>query len=329
MTDVRMIGSMIDVTEEHIKNYFESTTKLKEWLLRDGYRPTMLSNYVLVTVWERPSLRTRVSFEAGIAQLGGSFLTLKSYPRGGEDIIFKEDPRDQAKVLSSMCDIIMARVYSHSTIEGLSEAAYVPVINGMSDEAHPIQMLTDLYTIQEKKGKLEGLNLVYFGEGSGNTAMDMAVACATVGMNYILSCPDYSQHSLLQDLGFGYAYDKYWNEAKKRAEKTGAKLTIEHDPVKAAKQADAIYTDSWIAYDKPEEKERADDIREIFLPYQVNNDLLKNAPEAIVMHCLPAYRGNEITGDVMSGPQSVIYDQAENRMHVEKGIMVDLLKPFK
>ena len=329
MSDVKMIGSMIDITKDDLLTYFHTTKKLKDWLLKDGYRPTMLSNYVLITLWEKPSLRTRVSFEAGMSQLGGSFITLKAYPPDGEDILLKEDTRDQARVLSSMGDVIMARVYNHSTIEILIQYSNVPVINGMSNEAHPMQMLTDLYTIQEKKGKLEGLNLVYFGEGSINTAMDMTVACATVGINFILCCPDYSKHSLLREQGFGYAHDKYWEEAQKRAQMIDSQLIVEHDPVKAIKQADVVYTDSWFTDNKPKEKDREDDIREIFLPYQVNKDLLKNAPEAIVMHCLPAYRDNEIAGDVIIGQQSVIYDQAENRMHVEKGILVELLKPFK
>jgi ornithine carbamoyltransferase len=228
-----------------------------------------------------------------------------------------------------MCDLIMARVYTQTTINGLAEHSTVPVINGMSDEAHPVQILTDLYTILEHKGKLKGLKLAYMGEGTGNTCQDHVVGCASVGMNMVLGCPDYSKHKLLQDLDFGLPMDKYWNEGLKRAKQTGAEITVEHDPIKAIKDADVVYTDTWIAYDKPEEKAAAEDIRKIFLPYQVNEEILKHAPNAIVMHCLPAYRGNEITDGVMSGPQSVIYDQAENRLHVEKGIMVELLKPIR
>lgn len=320
---------MVDVTMEEIEKYFKTTTTLKDWLQKDGYRPTLLTNLVMVTVWERPSLRTRVSFEAGMAQLGGQWITLKAYPRESADIIFGEDVRDQASVLSSMCDIIMARVYKQTTIDGLAKHSTVPVINGMSDEAHPVQILTDLYTIMEKKGPLKGLRLVYLGDGKGNTAQDMAIGCATVGMDFTLSCPEYSKHALLQKLDFGLPAEKYWNEALARAKKSGSKLTIENDPVKAIKDADAVYTDTWIAFDRPEEKAVAEDIRKIFLPYQVNVQLLKHAPKAIVMHCLPAYRGNEITDDVISGPQSVIYAQAENRLHVEKGMLVELLKPLK
>lgn len=325
----KTMGSMLDVSIEDIERYFKTTTTIKDGLLKDGYRPTYLTNQVLVTVWERPSLRTRVSFEAGMSQLGGSFLTLKAFPPESADIIFKEDVRDQAMVLSSMCDLIMARVYKHATIDGLAKHSKVPVINGMSDEAHPVQILTDLYTIWEKKGKLKGLKFAYMGEGSGNTCQDHVVGCASVGMNMVLGCPDYSKHKLLRDLNFGLPMAKYWKEGLKRANQTGAKLTVEHDPIKAIKDADVVYTDSWIAYDKPEEKAAAEDIRKIFLPYQVNEEILKHAPNAIVMHCLPAYRGFEITGGVISGPQSVIYDQAENRLHVEKGIMVELLKPIQ
>lgn len=325
----KMMRSMLDVSIEDIERYFKTTTTIKDCLLKDGYRPTYLTNQVLVTVWERPSLRTRVSFEAGMSQLGGSFLTLKAFPPESADIIFKEDVRDQAMVLSSMCDLIMARVYKQATIDGLAEHSKVPVINGMSDEAHPVQILTDLYTIWEKKGKLKGLKFAYMGEGSGNTCQDHVVGCASVGMNMVLGCPDYSKHKLLRDLNFGLPMDKYWKEGLKRANQTGAKLTVEHDPIKAIKDADVVYTDSWIAYDKPEEKAAAEDIRKIFLPYQVNEEILKHAPNAIVMHCLPAYRGFEITDGVISCPQSVIYDQAENRLHVEKGIIVELLKPIQ
>jgi ornithine carbamoyltransferase len=322
----KMMGSMLDVSIEDIDRYFKTTKTIKDFLF-DGYRPTYFTNMVLCTVWERPSLRTRVSFEAGFAQLGGSFLTLKAYPPASADIIFKEDVRDQANVISSMCDLIMARTYKHATIEGLSKASKVPVINGMSDEAHPVQILTDLYTILEKKGKLKGLKFAYMGEGTGNTCQDHLVGCASVGMNMVLGCPDYSKHKLLQDLHFGLPMEKYWKEGLKRAKITGSTLTVEHDPIKAIKDADVVYTDSWIAYDVPEEKAAAEDIRKIFLPYQVNEAILKHAPNAIVMHCQPAYRGFEITEEVISGPQSAIYEQAENRLHVEKGLMVELLKP--
>jgi ornithine carbamoyltransferase len=329
MGNVKTIGSMHDVSTEDIEKYFKTATTLKDWLLKDGYRPTLLTNKVMVTVWERPSLRTRVSFEAGMAQLGGQFITLKAFPPESADIIFKEDVRDQASVLSSMCDIIMARTYKQSTIEGLVKNSTVPVINGMSDEAHPVQHLTDLYTIMEKKGDLKGLNLTYMGEGTSNTCQDLAIACASVGMNFTLGCPDYPKYDTLVKLDYGLPMKKYWNEAKARAKKSGSKLTVEHDPKKAVKGADVVYTDTPIAYDKPEEKAALNELKEYFLPYQVNMKLLKHAPNAIVMHCLPAYRGMEIDDEAMSCPQSVIYDQAENRMHVQKGILVELLKPLK
>ena len=141
----KMMGSMIDVSIEDIDKYFKTTTTIKDWLLKDGYRPTYFNNQVLVTVWERPSLRTRVSFEAGMAQLGGQFLTLKAFPPESADIIFKEDVRDQASVLSSMCDLIMARVYKQTTINGLADNSDVPVINGMSDEAYPPRIANLIY----------------------------------------------------------------------------------------------------------------------------------------------------------------------------------------
>jgi ornithine carbamoyltransferase len=278
-------------------------------------------------VWERPSLRTRVSFETGFQALGGGVITLKAYPPNAADIIFKEDVRDQANVLESMCDLVMARTYSHETISKLGAAMNIPLINGMSDMAHPVQQLTDLFTILEHKGKLEGLKVAYMGEGTGNTCQDWLIAAASVGMNFVLATPDYSQHKLLQDLEFGMPDQAWVDEAQKRAAQTGATITFTNDPIAAAKDADVIYTDSWIAYDVPAEKEKANEIREIFLPYQVNLDLLKLAPNAMVMHCQPMYRGFEITEEVTSHPQCKVSPEAENRYHLQKGVMVELLKP--
>jgi len=326
----KMIDSMLSVPVADIEKYFKTSTILKDWLLKDGYRPTLLTNQVLVTVWERPSLRTRVSFEAGMAQLGGQFLTLKAFPPASADIIFKEDVRDQASVLSSMCDLIMARVYVHKTIAGLAGHSTVPVINGMSDMAHPVQILTDLYTMLENKGKLKGLKMAYLGEGSGNTCQDHAIGCPSMGVDLVLGCPDYSKYPLLQKLNFGTPDQEYWQEGEKRAKVSGSTLKITHDPIEAIKDADVVYTDTWIAMDKPEEKAAAEDIKKIFNPFQVNAELMKHAkPDAVFMHCLPAYRGNCVTAEVIDGPQSIVYIQAENRLHVEKGMMVELLKPLK
>ena len=287
-----------------------------------------MANKTLAMVFERPSLRTRVSFETGMTQLGGHAMMLKAYPKGSADIIFGEDPRDQAIVLSGMADIIMARTYDHSTIEKLAKYATVPVLNGMTDEAHPLQILTDLYTILENKKKLRGLKLAYMGEPSGNTAQDMAMGCSKMGVNFTLGCPDYDDRNIKSKLPstFSNIMDKYWNWAKKDAAKTGAELIIEHEPVKAVKNADVIYTDSWIAYDVSEEKAQEATIKSVFTPYQVNKKLIKHAKkDAIIMHCLPAYKGNEITADMFDDPRTRIYQQAENRMHVQKGIMVTLL----
>lgn len=324
----KTLESMHSVSIEDIWKYFATATIIKDFMLKDGYKPTFFqNNQVLATVWERPSLRTRVSFETGFQALGGGVITLKAYPPNAADIIFKEDVRDQANVLESMCDLVMARTYSHVTIEKLGAAMNIPLINGMSDMAHPVQQLTDLFTILEHKGKLEGLKVAYMGEGTGNTCQDWLIAAASVGMNFVLATPDYSQHKLLQDLDFGMPDQKWVDEAQKRAAQTGATITFTNDPVEAAKDADVIYTDSWIAYDKPEEKEKANEIREIFLPYQVNLDLLKLAPNAMVMHCQPMYRGFEITEEVTSHPQCAVSPEAENRYHLQKGVMVELLKP--
>jgi len=324
---LKHITSIHDVNAKEINEYFKQTKKLKDGLKR-GQRPSLLANKTLAMVFERPSLRTRVSFETGMTQLGGHAMMLKAYPKESADIIFGEDVRDQAKVLSSMADMIMARTYSHSTIEKLAKYATVPVLNGMSDEAHPLQILTDLYTILENKKKLNGLKLAYMGEPSGNTAQDMAMGCAKMGVNFTLGCPDYDDPDIKSKLPdtFGYMQDKYWNWAKEDAAKTGTELVIEHNPTEAVKNADVIYTDSWIAYDVPEEKARETDIKSVFESYQVNKELIKNAKkDVIVMHCLPAYKGNEITADIFDDPHCRIYQQAENRMHVQKGVMVTLI----
>lgn len=325
----KTLESMKSVSIDDIWKYFSTATIIKDFMLKDGYKPTFFqNNQVLATVWERPSLRTRVSFETGFQALGGGVITLKAYPPGAADIIFKEDVRDQANVLESMCDLVMARTYSHDTITKLGAAMDIPLINGMSDMAHPVQQLTDLFTTLEHKGKLEGLKVAYMGEGTGNTCQDWLIAAASVGMNLVLATPDYSQHQLLQDLEFGMPDQSWVDEAQKRAAQTGGSITFTNDPIAAAKDADVIYTDSWIAYDVPAEKEKANEIRDIFLPYQVNLDLLKHAPNALVMHCQPMYRGFEITEEVTSHPQCVVSAQAENRYHLQKGVMVELLKPI-
>jgi ornithine carbamoyltransferase len=322
---VKHIGSMLDVTKEDVDKYYAKTKELKDGLKR-GQRPPLLRQKTLATVWERPSLRTRVSFESGMAQLGGHMLMLKAYPKEAADIIFGEDVRDQASVLSSMCDIVAARVYAHKTIDGLCKYSTVPVLNMMCDEAHPMQILTDMYTILENKGKLKGLKIAYMGDGMGNTAQDMAVGATMMGINFTLGCPDYDKAKGQIPESLGYPTPKYWDVAKEHAKKTGAELKIEHDPVAAVKGADAIYTDTWIAMDKPEEKAAQDAIKSVFMPFQVNATLIKHAkPDAILMHCLPAYKGNEITADMFDHPNCRIYQQAENRMHVQKGIMVTLI----
>jgi ornithine carbamoyltransferase len=261
-----------------------------------------------------------------MAQMGGHAMYLKAYPREAADIIIGEDVRDIASVLSGYADAIVARTYRHKTVQDLARFASVPVINAMTDEAHPVQILTDLYTVLEHKGVLQGLKLVYMGEGRGNTAQDMVMGCAKVGVHFTLCCPDYAAVSSQLPAGFGLPGETFWQWALEDARESGAKLLVEHDPIQAVKDADAIYTDSWIAFDVPEEKARQEDIRRVFMPYQVNKQLLENAkPDAMVMHCLPAYKGNEITADVFDDPRCYIYRQAENRMHVQKGILAILL----
>jgi ornithine carbamoyltransferase len=252
-------------------------------------------------------LRTQVSFETGMTQLGGHALYL-----GPDHIALgkRESVPDVARVLGRMVDGIMARVFAHSDVETLAQYAGVPVINGLSDSEHPCQALTDLFTIWEKKRRIEGINLTYVGDGN-NVAASLLLTAARVGMNITLICPD------------GYAVPAHYAKiARADAALTGATIRFTDD-VANVEGSDVIYTDTWASMGQEAEAEiRA----RIFKPYQVNDALLARAGSgAIVMHCLPAHRGQEITDAVMDGPSSVVFQEAENRLHVQKAIMALLI----
>jgi ornithine carbamoyltransferase len=255
----------------------------------------------LAMLFEKPSLRTRVTFEAGMIQLGGSAINLEG--KLGE----RESIPDIARNLDRWLDGIMARVFDHKSLVQLADNAKIPVISGLCDIEHPCQALADFLTLQEHKGEVQGLTIAYIGDGN-NVANSLALAAAKLGCNFIVACP--TSYEPLKEL---------WEKALQEAKITGAKLTIVNDPVEAVKGADAVYTDTWVSMGM--EAESA--VREkIFAPYQVNAALLKHAkPDAIVMHCLPAHRGYEITDEVIDGPQSVVFDEAENRLHVQKAIL--------
>lgn len=259
-------------------------------------------------IFEKSSTRTRVSFEVGMYQLGGQalFLSPNDLQMGrGEPV------SDTAKTLSRYLDGIMIRTFSQSMVEELAMHATIPVINGLTDLHHPCQALADLFTIQEKRGGLKGLTFCYVGDGN-NMAHSLIEACVKVGMHVSLACPA------------GYAPDAgIMREAKQVANQTGSELGMTDDPKKAVKDADIVYTDVWASMGQ----EKEHDLRvQAFKGYQVDEKLMKLArPDALVMHCLPAHRGEEISAGVIDGPQSVVFDQAENRLHTQKAVMEVLM----
>lgn len=267
-----------------------------------------LKGKTLAMLFSKASTRTRTSFEVGFFQLGGHPIYLSD---DASQIGRGEPVKDTARVLSRFVDGIMIRTFSHESVIELAKYATIPVINGLTDLLHPCQALTDIFTIQEKMKVLKGRKMVYVGDGN-NMAHSLMYAAAKVGMNMVCACPK------------GYQPDpKVLAEAQEDASHTGCTVTVEEDVMKAVKGADVLYTDTWASMGQEEEHDAR---KKIFAPYQINAELLAAArPEAIVMHCLPAYRGEEITDDVIEGPQSVVFDQAENRLHVQKAIMALLM----
>ena len=262
----------------------------------------------LAMMFSKASTRTRVSFETGFHQLGGHAI----YLNDRDSQIGRGEPiRDTARVLSRMVDGIMIRTFSHDSVIELAEYASIPVINGLTDLLHPCQALTDLLTIEEQLGSLKGRKLVYVGDGN-NMAHSLMYACAKVGMDMVCASPK------------GYQPDPMvLKQAQEDAVQTGCTISVEEDIAKAVKGADVLYTDVWTSMGQEAERE----IRlKALHDYQINSELLKAAnPGAIVLHCLPAHRGEEITEEVLEGPQSLVWDQAENRLHTQKAIMVLLM----
>ena len=297
-----------DYTAEELWQILKISKHLKERALL-GEHPDVLRGRSLAMIFQKPSTRTRVSFEIAMTQLGGHVLNLSANElqlgRG-------ETVADTAKVMSRYVDGIMARVYSHNDLLELAAHANIPVINGLSDLFHPCQALADLFTIWEKKGDLEGLKLSFVGDGN-NVCNSLLVGCSKLGLNMAVACPK------------GYEPDgKVLQWAKTNSERTGTTITITREPSEAVEGADVIYTDVIVSMGQDVEKEKK---LKTFLPtYQVNSDLpAKASREAVFMHCLPAHRGEEVTDDVIDGPQSVVWDQAENRMHAQKGVLALLI----
>jgi ornithine carbamoyltransferase len=298
----RSLVSMADFSVEEIWRVWELAADLKR-RQKAGEAHRILEGKHLGMIFQKPSLRTQVSFETGMAQLGGHAVYL-----GPDHIALgkRESVPDVARVLGRMVDGIMARVFGHKDVETLAEYAGVPVINGLSDDEHPCQALTDLFTIYEKKRRVEGVNLTYIGDGN-NVAASLLLAGAKVGMNVTLISPE------------GYEVKtQYVKKARADAAISGSRLKFSSDPDDVA-GSDVLYTDTWASMGQESEAEQR--IR-IFQPYQVNAQLLRRTgTNTFVMHCLPAHRGQEITDDVMDGPSSAVFDEAENRLHVQKALM--------
>ncbi len=297
-----------DFTREEIETVLKTAEIMKIWK-KIGKPHRLLEGKTLAMIFQKPSTRTRVSFEVGIYQLGGYGLYLNAQDlqlrRGGETIA------DTARVLSRYVDGIMARVYAHKDVEDLAKYASVPVINGLSDFSHPCQALADYQTILEKKGRIAGLKVVYVGDGN-NVAHSLMIAGTKLGADVVVATPE------------GYEPDqKVIRWAEQNAAESGGSFELLHDPVKAVKDADVIYTDVWASMGGQEAE--AEERRKVFLPFQVNRELVKHAkPDYIFMHCLPpAHRGGEeVTDDVVdSPPNSVVFDEAENRLHAQKAVM--------
>jgi ornithine carbamoyltransferase len=299
----KSLASLDHFTREEIEQILKTSGVLKLQLLRGQEHP-VLKGKTLAMIFEKPSTRTRVSFEVGMWQLGGYALYLSS---GDLQLGRGETIADTARTLSRYVNGIMARVFFHQTILDLIQHSKVPVINGLSDFSHPCQGLADLFTVYEKKGRLEGLKLAYVGDGN-NVAHSLIDGCSNVGMNIVLACPK------------GYEPDsKVVAQGKKEARKNGSEVRVTDNPKEAVKGADIIYTDVWASMGK--EKEHAERVK-ILKPYQVNSKLVKGAKEDyIFMHCLPAHRGEEVTDEVADSKNSVIFDQAENRLHTQKALM--------
>ena len=295
--------SIHDLTLEEVNQIFEVSKTLKQKQLT-GESHRVLEGKTLGMIFTKPSTRTRISFETGIYQLGGIGMYF-----GPNDLQLgrSESISDTAKVLSRYLDGIMIRTFAHQDVIDLAEGASIPVINGLTDLLHPCQVLADLFTILEKKGKLKGLKLAYIGDGN-NMAHSLLNGCSKVGMHISIASPSgYKPNAEIVD------------NAKKNAKYMGSKVEILDDPVKAVKNADIVYTDVWASMGQESE---AAERRKKFMRYQVNPKLVKNAKnDYLFMHCLPAHRGDEVVNEVADSTNSVIFDEAENRLHVQKAIM--------
>lgn len=301
----RHLLTLDDLTTQEITELFEMAADLKA-RRRQGVLHSLLGGRTLAMIFEKPSLRTRVTFEAGMTQLGGHAIYLTPADiRLGE----RETVQDAARNLERWVDGIVVRTFSHQMVERLASFSGIPVINGLTDGHHPVQILCDLFTIWEKRGTVAGLRVVFVGDGN-NVCNSWLQGAAKMGVHFTLACPK------------GYEPDP-GVLARALEQAAGARLAVTHDPVAAVRGADVLYTDVWTSMGQ--EEERARRLRD-FQGFQVDDRLVGlAASDVLVMHCLPAHRGEEITDAVIDGPHSIVFDEAENRLHMQKAILVRLL----
>jgi ornithine carbamoyltransferase len=299
--------TIADLSSGEIRQLLELAAELKDEWKGGGNKP-LLAGKTLAMVFQKPSLRTRVSFEMGMAHLGGDAMYLSPQEiQLGQ----RESVADVARVLSRYVHGIMARVFAHAHVEALAAHASVPVINGLSDLEHPCQALSDLFTIYERRGTVKGVTLAYVGDGN-NVANSLLLAGSRVGMEIRVATPSGREPDA-----------QVVSKAREWAREAGGEVMLDESPQSAVREADVIYTDVWTSMGQEAEREER---LPLFRPYQINQELLALAkPDAVVMHCLPAHRGEEITDEVIDGPQSIVLDQAENRMHLQKAILVSLM----
>ncbi len=301
---MRNLLTLADLKSAEIDRIFAITEDLKT-KFNQGLREALLPGRVMALLFEKPSLRTRVSFEAGMINLGGNSLFL------GDDVGFgaRESVADFGRVLSQYADVVVVRAYHHQTAVDLARYCSCAVINGLTDHAHPCQALADLYTLKELVGRLKGHTLAYVGDGN-NVAHSLAEGCGKMGMKFVMATPK------------GYQFDKEFMALLDR-EVPELEMHVTTDPVEAVRGATAVYTDVWTSMGQEKESEER---CKIFSPYQINAKLMAEAPAgAYFMHCLPAHRGEEVTDEVIDSTQSIVVQQASNRLHVQKGILAWIL----
>lgn len=303
---MRHFISIASCSVAELEHFLDVSRRLKAELRARGRNDPILAGKTLAMIFEKPSLRTRVSFEVAMTQLGGRGLYLRDEEVG----LGKREPvQDIARVLSGMCDGIMARLFAHENMLALAKWSKVPVINGLTDYSHPCQAMADVMTLQEKFGHLKGRTLAFIGDGN-NVARSLSVACGKLGIRFILAAPaGYELPSADMD--------------RIMSQVPSMEFQTTHSPMEAVREADVIYTDTWISMGQEAEKERR--LRD-FKGFIVDEKLLAAAPKhAVVMHCLPAYRGLEVSDGVLEGKRSIVFDQAENRLHLQKGLIAVLL----